>query len=102
MQGRNYLVLVAAAVIALITVVLNPAAMAQNLSGAIFTTDMNSSFVNGNVMILKRRFTSTAGRVPMLPAAGRVCRMDTITSRLRIPPGASFFPVTILAYGRCT
>ena len=57
MQRRNYLALTAAVAIALITVVMSSAAMAQ-LSGAIFTTncmefssqtECQSTFVNGNV-----------------------------------------------------
>ena len=49
MQKRSCLFLIAALLVALMTTVLNTAAMAQKVTGAIFTTDMNSTFVNGNV-----------------------------------------------------
>ena len=49
MRTRSSLLLVAAAVFALVTVGLTSAAMAQKVSGAIFTTDQCSNFVDGNV-----------------------------------------------------
>jgi hypothetical protein len=48
MYKRNYLV-PGATIIALLTTVLNTAALGQQVSGAIFTTNWDSSFVNGNV-----------------------------------------------------
>jgi hypothetical protein len=46
---RNFLLVLAASVLVLAAQVLNTSAMAQQVSGAIFTTDMSSTFVNGNV-----------------------------------------------------
>jgi hypothetical protein len=83
MQRRNYLVLVVAAVIALITLTLNPAAMAQNLSGAIFTTAMNSSFVNGNVYDSKEEVYLNGGPRPNAPC-----------SAAGLPDGHYYFQVT--------
>ena len=49
MRIRSTLWLVAVGVFALVTVGFNSAAMAQKVTGAIFTTDQCSNFVNGNV-----------------------------------------------------
>ena len=49
MRIRISLWLVAVGVFALVTVGLNSAAMAQKVSGAIFTTDANSNYVDANV-----------------------------------------------------
>lgn len=93
MQRRNYLVLVAAVAIALITVVINSAAMAQNLSGAIFTTncievssptgECQSTFVNGNVYDFIEDVFLNGGPRPNAPcdAAG-------------LPNGLYYFQVT--------
>jgi hypothetical protein len=82
MQRRNYLVLVEGLAIALITVVMNSAAMAQNLSGAIFTTNTNH-FVNANVYNSKTDVYLNGGPRPNAPctAAG-------------LPNGIYYFQVT--------
>jgi hypothetical protein len=82
MQRRNYLALVAAVAIALITVVMNSAAMAQNLSGAIFTTNIDH-FVNANVYDFKLDVYLNGGPRPNAPctAAG-------------LPDGIYYFQVT--------
>lgn len=92
MQKRNYLVLLAAGAIALIVVVMNTAVMAQNLSGAIFTTDCveipdrtecQSTFVNGNVYDFIEDVYLNGGPRPNAPcdAAG-------------LPNGIYYFQVT--------
>jgi hypothetical protein len=80
-KNRNYLVL-GATVIALLTLVLNTAAMAQ-VSGAIFTTNWDSSFVNGNVYDLQTDVFLNGGPRPNAPctAAG-------------LPDGQYYFQVT--------
>jgi hypothetical protein len=83
MQRRNYLLFFAATLIALLTAVLNTAAMAQPLSGAIFTTDANSTFVNANVYDFKEDVYLNGGPRPNAPctAAG-------------LPDGDYYFQVT--------
>jgi hypothetical protein len=83
MYSRNYLLVLAGTVIALLTTVLNTAAMAQQVSGAIFTTDMNSNFVNGNVYDLMDAVYLNGGPRPNAPctAAG-------------LPDGDYYFQVT--------
>jgi hypothetical protein len=80
-KNRNYLVL-RATVIALLTMVLNTAAMAQ-VSGAIFTTNWDSSFVNGNVYDFQEDVYLNGGPRPNAPctAAG-------------LPDGQYYFQVT--------
>jgi hypothetical protein len=82
MQKRNYL-RVGAAVIALMIGVANTAAVAQQVTGAIFTTDMNSSFVNGNVYDFMEDVYLNGGPRPNAPctAAG-------------LPDGDYYFQVT--------
>jgi hypothetical protein len=83
MFNRNYLSVLGATVIALLTVVLNTAAMAQPVSGAIFTTDWNSTFVNANVYDFKEDVYLNGGPRPNAPctAAG-------------LPEGSYYFQVT--------
>jgi hypothetical protein len=83
MYSRNYLVVFAATVVALLAVVLNTAAMAQQVSGAIFTTDANSTFVNANVYDFKEDVYLNGGPRPNAPctAAG-------------LPDGEYYFQVT--------
>jgi hypothetical protein len=83
MYSRNYLFVLAATVIALLTAVLNTAAMAQPLSGAIFTTDANSTFVNANVYDSTKHVYLNGGPRPNAPctAAG-------------LPDGDYYFQVT--------
>lgn len=52
-KNRNYLLVFGATVIALLTMVLNTAALGQQVSGAIFTTNWDSSFMNANVYDFK-------------------------------------------------
>jgi hypothetical protein len=82
MQKRNYLALVAGVAIALITALINSAAMAQNLSGAIFTTNIDH-FVNANVYDFKTDVYLNGGPRPNAPctAAG-------------LPNGVYYFQVT--------
>jgi hypothetical protein len=81
MQRRNYLVLVVAAVIALITRV-ESGSDAQNLSGAIFTTNVEH-FVNANLYDFKTDVYLNGGPRPNAPctAAG-------------LPNGIYYFQVT--------
>jgi hypothetical protein len=81
-KNRNYLVL-GATVIALLTIVLNTAALGQQVSGAIFTTNWNSSFVNANVYDSKESVFLNGGPRPNAPctAAG-------------LPDGKYYFQVT--------
>jgi hypothetical protein len=83
MFSRNYLLVLAATVIALLTAVFNAVAVAQPLSGAIFTTDANSTFVNGNVYDFKEDVYLNGGPRPNAPctAAG-------------LPDGDYYFQVT--------
>jgi hypothetical protein len=83
MLRRNYLLYFVATVIALLTALLNTAAMAQQVSGAIFTTDANSTFVNANVYDLKDDVYLNGGPRPNAPctAAG-------------LPDGDYYFQVT--------
>jgi hypothetical protein len=83
MQRRNYLLFFATTVIALLTAWLNTAVMAQQVSGAIFTTDANSTFVNGNVYDSKEDVYLNGGPRPNAPctAAG-------------LPDGDYYFQVT--------
>jgi hypothetical protein len=83
MYRRNFPSFLAVTVIALLTVVLNTAAMAQPLSGAIFTTDANSTFVNGNVYDFQEDVYLNGGPRPNAPctAAG-------------LPDGDYYFQVT--------
>jgi hypothetical protein len=80
-KNRNYFVL-GATVIAVLTTVLNTAAMAQNLSGAIFTTNIDY-FVNANVYNSKTDVYLNGGPRPNAPctAAG-------------LPDGDYYFQVT--------
>jgi hypothetical protein len=77
----NYLVL-GATVIALLTTVLNTAAMAQ-VSGAIFTTNWDSTFVNGNVYDLPTEVFLNGGPRPNAPC-----------SAAGLPDGYYYFQVT--------
>jgi hypothetical protein len=83
MYSRNCLVFFAATVVALLAAVFNTAAMAQQVSGAIFTTDANSSFVNGNVYNSIKDVYLNGGPRPNAPctAAG-------------LPNGDYYFQVT--------
>lgn len=83
MQKRNYLLFFAATVIGLLTALLNTSAMAQQVSGAIFTTDASSTFVNGNVYDMKDDVYLNGGPRPNAPctAAG-------------LPDGDYYFQVT--------
>jgi hypothetical protein len=83
MYSRNYLVLFAATIVALLAAVFNTAAMAQQVSGAIFTTDANSTFVNANVYDFKEDVYLNGGPRPNAPctAAG-------------LPDGDYYFQVT--------
>jgi hypothetical protein len=83
MYSRNYPLVLAATLIALLTAVLNAVAVAQPLSGAIFTTDANSTFVNGNVYDFKEDVYLNGGPRPNAPctAAG-------------LPDGDYYFQVT--------
>jgi hypothetical protein len=80
-KNRNYFVL-GATIIALFTMVLNTAAIAQ-VSGAIFTTNWDSSFVNGNVYDFQTDVHLNGGPRPNAPctAAG-------------LPDGQYYFQVT--------
>src|SRR5688572_15882018 len=82
MQKRNYLVLLAAVAIALIALVMNTAVMAQSLSGAIFTTNVQH-FVNANLYDQKTDVYLNGGPRPNAPctAAG-------------LPNGDYYFQVT--------
>jgi hypothetical protein len=82
MQRKNYLTLVAGLVIALITVVMNSAAMAQ-VSGAIFTTNEYSTFVNGNVYNSITDVYLNGGPRPNAPC-----------SAAGLPDGQYYFQVT--------
>src|SRR6187401_831203 len=77
--GRLFFVTVLAA----FGVGMNGAAFAQQVSGAIFTTDQNSSYVNGNVYDFMEDVYLNGGPRPNAPctAAG-------------LPPGDYYFPVT--------
>jgi hypothetical protein len=83
MKRRNYLLFFAATIIALLTVLLKTAAMAQQVSGAIFTTNWNSTFVNANVYDFKEDVYLNGGPRPNAPctAAG-------------LPDGDYYFQVT--------
>jgi hypothetical protein len=83
MSNRNYLFVLGATVIALLTIVLNTAAVAQHVSGAIFTTNEYSTFVNGNVYDYKDDVFLNGGPRPNAPctAAG-------------LPDGNYYFQVT--------
>jgi hypothetical protein len=83
MQRRNYLALAAATLINLIILVIPNPAIAQQVSGAIFTTDMNSNFVNGNVYDFMTDVYLNGGPRPNAPctAAG-------------LPDGDYYFQVT--------
>ena len=83
MRIRSSLRLVAAAVFALVTVGFNNAAMGQQVTGAIFTTDENSTFVNGNVYDFDEDVYLNGGPRPNAPctAAG-------------LPDGDYYFQVT--------
>jgi hypothetical protein len=83
MYSRNYLLVLGATVIALLTMVLNTAAIGQQVSGAIFTTDANSTFVNANVYDFKEDVYLNGGPRPNAPctAAG-------------LPDGDYYFQVT--------
>jgi hypothetical protein len=83
MQRRNYLLFFVATVIALLAALLNTAAMAQQVSGAIFTTDEYSTFVNANVYDFKEDVYLNGGPRPNAPctAAG-------------LPEGSYYFQVT--------
>jgi hypothetical protein len=72
-----------ATVVAAVVVVVNGAAFAQQVSGAIFTTDRNSSFVNGNVYDFMTDVYLNGGPRPNAPctAAG-------------LPNGFYYFQVT--------
>jgi len=65
-------------------------AMAAPVTGAIFTTDENSNFVNANIYE-----TSMAARVPMLPAPRQGCRTETIIFRSRILQENRCFRMTL-------
>lgn len=72
-----------ATVVAAVVVAVNGAAFAQQVSGAIFTTDHNSSFVNGNVYDSMDHVYLSGGPRPNAPctAAG-------------LPEGDYYFQVT--------
>ncbi|MDO8700498.1 MAG: hypothetical protein Q7J56_02470 [Deltaproteobacteria bacterium] len=83
MRIRSSLLLIAAAVLALVTVGFNSAAMAQQVTGAIFTTNADSTFVNGNVYDFDEDVYLNGGPRPNAPctAAG-------------LPNGDYYFQVT--------
>ena len=83
MQKRNYPPFLAATVIGVLTALLNTSTMAQQVSGAIFTTDVNSTFVNANVYDFKEDVYLNGGPRPNAPctAAG-------------LPDGDYYFQVT--------
>jgi hypothetical protein len=83
MYNRNYLLVLGVTIISLLTMVLNTAAMAQQVSGAIFTTDAYSTFVNANVYDIKEDVYLNGGPRPNAPctAAG-------------LPDGDYYFQVT--------
>jgi hypothetical protein len=83
MRKWNYLLFFAATIIALLTALLNTAAMAQQISGAIFTTNVNSTFVNGNVYDLKDDVYLNGGPRPNAPC-----------SAAGLPNGQYYFQVT--------
>jgi hypothetical protein len=83
MRIRSSLLLIAAGVFALVTVGFNSAAMAQKVSGAIFTTNANSEYVNANVYDYAHDVYLNGGPRPNAPctAAG-------------LPDGDYYFQVT--------
>ena len=83
MRIRSSMLLIAAGVFALVTVGFNSAAMAQQVAGAIFTTDVNSNFVNANVYDFDEDVYLNGGPRPNAPctAAG-------------LPNGDYYFQVT--------
>jgi hypothetical protein len=83
MKKRNYLFLIAALLVALMTTALNTVAMAQQVTGAIFTTNADSTFVNGNVYDYPEEVYLNGGPRPNAPctAAG-------------LPEGDYYFQVT--------
>jgi hypothetical protein len=83
MRKGNYLLFFAATIIALLTALLNTAAMAQQVSGAIFTTNWDSTFVNGNVYDLKSDVYLNGGPRPNAPC-----------SAAGLPDGEYYFQVT--------
>src|SRR5262245_11207773 len=84
MYNRDYLLVLGATVIALLTVVLlNTAAMAQQVSGAIFTTDAYSTFVNANVYDIKEDVFLNGG-----PRPNATC------TAAGLPNGDYYFQVT--------
>ena len=83
MTKRNYVFFIAAVLVALMAASLNTAAMAQQVTGAIFTTDVDSNFVNGNVYDFDEDVYLNGGPRPNAPctAAG-------------LPNGDYYFQVT--------
>ena len=70
MRTRSSMLLVAAATFALVTVGFNSTAMAQKVTGAIFTTDQDSNFVNANVYDTARA-TDSSKTAPYLNGGPR-------------------------------
>ena len=105
MKKRDYWVLLAAAVIALTTAVFTTAALAATtkpapITGAIFTTDQCSNFVDGNVY--DAAFTTTPssdcalgkGNYPTVPYLNGGPRPNARCDAAGLPDGHYYFQVT--------
>lgn len=102
MQRRNYLLFFVATVIALLAALLNTAAMAQQVSGAIFTTDANSTFVNANVYDFKEDVYLSGGPRPNAPCTAAGLPNGDYYFQVTDPSGSQLLSLDGIGYRRVT
>ncbi|MDZ4343907.1 MAG: hypothetical protein U1E51_15920 [Candidatus Binatia bacterium] len=90
MRMRSSLLLIAAGVFALVTVGFNSAAIAAPVTGAIFTTDQNSNFVNANIY----ETASSPDGSRTAPYLNGGPRPNAPCSSAGLPAGYYYFQVT--------
>jgi len=102
MQKRNYLLLIAAIVVALITMALNTAAMAQKVSGAIFTTNAFSEYVNANVYDYADDVYLNGGPRPNAPCTAAGLPNGDYYFQVTDPSGATLLSTDLISNRRVT
>ena len=104
MTKGNYRFLLAAAVIALMTAVFNTAALAASapVTGAIFTTDENSNFVNGNVYDISEDVYLNGGPRPNAPCTAAGLQDGDYYFQVTDPSGATLLSSDAITNRRVT
>jgi hypothetical protein len=94
--------LVFATMVATVVVLTNGAAFAQQMSGAIFTTDQNSSYVNGNVYDYVEDVYLNGGPRPNAPCTAAGLPAGDYYFQVTDPSGGEVLSTDPIAYRRIT